>query len=67
MVLATIALILLFRVQSTVVKERTLDNEIRPQDTHGGDTDTSLCGTVGSAEAGEDDGARAAHCSEERL
>jgi hypothetical protein len=46
---------------------RTLDDEIRSQDTHGGDTDASLCGAVGGAEAGEDDGAGAAHRSEERL
>lgn len=46
---------------------RTLDDEIRPQDTHGGDTHAGLCGAVCSAEAGEYDGARAAHRSEERL
>ena len=46
---------------------RTLDDEIRSQDTHGGDTDASFCGAVGGAEAGEDDGAGAAHRSEERL
>lgn len=46
---------------------RTLDDQVRPEDTHGRDTDTSLCGTVGGTEAGEDDGGRAAHRSEERL
>jgi hypothetical protein len=46
---------------------RTLDDEIRPQDTHGRDTDAGFCSTIGGAEAGEDDGARAAHRSEERL
>ena len=46
---------------------RTLDDQVRPEDTHGRDTNTSLCGTVGGTEAGEDDGGRAAHRSEERL
>jgi hypothetical protein len=46
---------------------RTLDDEIRSQDTHGGDTDAGFRGAVGGAEAGEDDGAGAAHRSEERL
>ena len=54
-------------VQGVVDVLRTLDDEIRSQDTHGGDTDASLCGAVGGAEAGEDDGAGAAHRSEERL
>ena len=45
----------------------TLDDEIRPQDTHGRDTDAGLCGAVGGAEASEDDGAGATHRSEERL
>ena len=48
-------------------EERTLDDEIRSQDTHCGDTDTCFRGTVGSTEACEYDGARAAHRSEERL
>lgn len=34
----------------------TLDDQVWAEDTHGGDTDTSLSGTVGSTEAGEDDG-----------
>lgn len=46
---------------------RTLDDQVRPEDTHGGDTDAGLCGTVGGAEAREDDGGHAAHRSEERL
>lgn len=29
----------------------TLDEEIRAEDTHGGNTDTGLCGTVGGSEA----------------
>ena len=35
---------------------RTLDDQVRTEDTHGADTDTSLGGTVGGAETGEDDG-----------
>ena len=46
---------------------RTLDDEIRSQDSHGGDTDASFGRAVGGAEAGEDDGAGATHRSEERL
>lgn len=46
---------------------RTLDDQVRPEDTHGGDTDAGLGGAVGGAEAGEDDGGHAAHRSEERL
>jgi len=42
-----------------------LDNQVRPEDTHGGDTNAGLGGTVGSAEAGEDDGGHAAHRSKE--
>lgn len=47
--------------------KRTLDDEVRAEDTHGRNTDTSLSSSVGSAEAGEDDGGGAAHRSEERL
>lgn len=36
--------------------QRTLDNEIRPEYTHGGDAHTSFGGTVGGTKAGEDDG-----------
>ena len=46
---------------------RTLDNEVGPQDTHGRDTNTGLCRAVCGAKAGEDDGAGAAHCTEEWL
>lgn len=35
---------------------RTLDDQVRAEDTHGADTDTSLGSTVGGTEAGEDDG-----------
>jgi hypothetical protein len=35
---------------------RTLDDQVRAEDTHGADTDTSLGSTVGGAEAGKDDG-----------
>ena len=47
--------------------ERTLDDQVRPEDTHGGNTNTGLCGTVGGTEAGEDDGGHASHRSKERL
>ena len=49
------------------VRKRTLDDQVGPEHTHGRDTDTSLSGTVGSTEAGEDDGGSATHRSEERL
>jgi hypothetical protein len=47
--------------------EHTLDDQVGPEHTHGRDTNTSLSGTVGSTEAGEDDGGSAAHRSEKRL
>lgn len=43
-----------------------LDDEIRSQNTHGGDTDTRLGSTVCGTKAGEDDGSCAAHGTEER-
>lgn len=46
---------------------RTLDDEIRAQDTHGGDADTRLGRAVRGAEAGEDNGCCAAHGTEEGL
>ena len=45
----------------------TLHDKIRSKDTHGGDTDARLCGSVGGAKAGEDDGGGAAHGTEEGL
>lgn len=45
----------------------TLDDQVGPENTHGRDTNTGLGGTVGGAEAGEDDGGRAAHRTEEGL
>lgn len=42
-----------------------LDDQIRAEDTHGRDTNTSLGGTVGSTKAGEDNGGGAAHSTEE--
>jgi hypothetical protein len=47
--------------------ELTLDNQIRPQNTHGCNTNTRLCSAIGGTEAGEDNGCRATHCSEEGL
>ena len=46
---------------------RTLDDEIWSEHSHGGDAYAGFGGAVGGAEAGEDDGAGAAHRSEERL
>jgi hypothetical protein len=46
---------------------RTLDNQVGPENTHGGNTNTGLRGSVCSAEACEDNGSCATHRSEERL
>ena len=45
----------------------TLHDKIGSENTHGGDTNTGLGGTVGGAQAGEDDGGGAAHGAEEGL
>jgi len=45
--------------------DNVLDDKIGSEDTHGSDTDTRLGGTVGGTETGEDDGAGAAHSTEE--
>lgn len=50
-----------------IVQAHTLDDQVGPKDTHRRDTDTSLCGSVCSPEAGEDNGASAAHCTKEGL
>jgi hypothetical protein len=50
-----------------VQQGRTLDDQIRSEDTHGADTDAGFGCTVGGAEAGEDDGGHAAHRSKEGL
>jgi len=42
-----------------------LDDQVRPEDTHGRDANTRLGSAVGSTEAGEDDGGGAAHRTEE--
>jgi len=47
-------------------RNNVLDNQVRPENTHRRDTDASLGGSVRGAEAGEDDGACAAHRAEER-
>lgn len=46
---------------------RTLDDQIWTEDTHCGNSNTGLCGSVCRTEAGEDDGCCAAHRSEEGL
>lgn len=53
--------------QQDVKEKRTLDDQVRPQNTHSGDTDTRLRRAVGSTQAGEDDGRRAAHGAKEGL
>lgn len=45
----------------------TLDDEVRAEDTHGRDTNSRLGGTVGSAEASEDNSGCAAHGTKEGL
>lgn len=42
-----------------------LDDKVRAEDTHGGDTDTRLGGTVGGAQACEDNGTGATHGAKE--
>jgi hypothetical protein len=45
----------------------TLDNQIRPENTHGADTDTRFCGSVSSTKACEHDGGGTAHSTKEWL
>lgn len=45
----------------------TLDDQIRAEDTHSGDTNTRLGGTVGGTQASEDDGTGATHGAKEGL
>lgn len=47
--------------------KHTLDDKIRSEDTHGRDTDAGLRGSIGGAEAGEDNGRCAAHGTKEGL
>lgn len=46
---------------------RTLDDQIGAEDSHAANPDTGLGGTIGSSEAGEDDGGRAAQRTKEGL
>jgi hypothetical protein len=46
---------------------RTLDDQVRAEDTHGADTNTGLGSAVCGSETREDDGRCAAHGAEERL
>jgi hypothetical protein len=46
---------------------RTLDNQVRAEDTHSADTNTGLGGAVCGTETREDDGRGAAHRAEEGL
>lgn len=45
----------------------TLYDQVRSENTHRRDTDTGLGGSIGSSQAGEDNGSRAAHGTEEGL
>lgn len=45
----------------------TLHDEIRSENTHGGDTNTRLGSAIRGTQAGEDDGAGAAHGTKEGL
>jgi hypothetical protein len=57
----------LIRFNSQEAESRTLDNQVRAEDTHGGNTNTGLGSAVGGTETREDDGGRAAHRAEEGL
>lgn len=46
---------------------RTLDNQVGAEDSHAANPDTGLGGTIGSSEAGEDNGGRAAQRTKEGL
>lgn len=46
---------------------RTLDDQIGTENTHGGDTNARLGGTIGGTEASEDNGTGAAHSTKEGL
>jgi hypothetical protein len=46
-------------------RNNVLDDKVRAENTHGGNADTRLGGTVGGAEAGEDNSRGAAHGTEE--
>jgi hypothetical protein len=46
---------------------RTLDDQVRAEDTHGADADAGFGSAVCSSKACKDDGGRAAHGPEERL
>lgn len=52
---------------SRMLDNPTLHDEIRAKNTHGGDTNTRLGSAVGGTQAGEDDGASAAHRAKEGL
>jgi hypothetical protein len=54
-------------LESVVLERLTLDDQVRAEDTHGRDTNTSLGGTVGSTKASEDNGGGAAHGTKEGL
>jgi hypothetical protein len=47
--------------------DNVLDNQVRSEDSHSTNTDTSLGGTIGGSEAGEDDGGGATQRTEEGL
>lgn len=47
---------ILQRVQAKHRCQRTLDNQVRSQDSHPANTDTSLSSSIGGTEACEDNG-----------
>jgi len=49
------------------MRRHTLHDQVRSENTHRRDTDTGLGGSIGSSQASEDNGSRAAHGTEERL
>lgn len=59
--------ILLAKVRRMRHMIHTLNDQVWAENTHGGNSNTGLCGSVCSAKAGEDDGGSASHRTEERL
>jgi len=53
-------------IRNGIVKP-TLDNKVRPEDTHGRNADAGLRGSIGGAKAGEYNGRCATHGTKERL
>ena len=56
-----------YEVMDFIQISHTLDNQVGTKDSHAANSDTGLSGTIGSSEAGEDDGGRAAQRTKEGL